>query len=149
MGAVPAKKYHIKLSLQEREELQAIAGCKKSAAGKVSKAKALLLSDEGEYGGYFKDEDVSLRSGLTVRSIERLRKRCCAVGPLTSLVRQPQTSPSRVKKFGGYEQAQLVKLACSDAPEGCARWTLDLLAKKLVEMYVVGSVSRETIRWEL
>ena len=149
MGGVPAKKYRIMLSVDERKTLQAIASSKKIAAGKVTKAKALLLCDESELGKALSDSDLFQATQLSASSLERLRKRCCEVGPLEALERKVREVGPRIKKFGGYEQAQLVQIACSDAPEGCARWTLALLADKLVEMNVVDSVSRETIRREL
>lgn len=149
MKGMPAKIHIIKLSLQEREELQAISRSQKTAAAKVVKAKALLLCDQGDHGSALKDEDVASRCDCTVQSLERWRKRCSEVGPLQAVERKVRLTPPRIKKFGGYEQAQLVKLACSDAPKGHARWTLCLLAERIVEMNIVKSVSRETIRREL
>lgn len=122
---MPAKIYRIHLAPEERKELLKIANCKKTAAGKVTKAKALLLCDESPQGEGLGDEDVCAKTGMASRSLERLRQRCCEVGPLLSLERKVRSTPPRKRIFGGYEQAKLVQLACSDAPEGCAGglWT--------------------------
>lgn len=133
----------------EREKLQKIARLKSTPSGKAFKAQALLLIDEGEFGEGLTDTECLKQCNLKPRSLERLRKKAALEGPLESLERKPRKPSSKLNKFGGYEQAQLVQLACSDAPEGRARWTLSLLAERLVEMNVVESVCRETIRKEL
>lgn len=149
MTRVSAKKYRITLNVEEREKLQAITRSTKAPVSKVIRAKALLLLDEGSSGPALKDSEVAEQCGRTVHALERLRKRCAEVGALRAVERKKRTVGPRARKFGGYEQARLVQLACSDAPEGCARWTLSLLAEKLIEMNVVDSVSTETIRREL
>ena len=79
--------------------------------------------------------------------MERLRRRCCEVGPLDALERKAQEN--RARKVTGEVEARLVALACSEPPEGCARWTLQLLADKLVELEVVEYITDETVRRQL
>lgn len=143
------KIYRIKLSVEERSELLALSRKRNAAAHKVLKARALLLCDESEEGEGLKDPEIIARTGIAKATLGRLRQRCCEVGPLEALERKKQEAASRPRKLDGEGQARLTALACSDPPEGCARWTLSLLADGLVELEVVDSISRETIRSEL
>jgi len=141
------KLYSIKLSTEEREELEKLSRRRTAAADKVIKARALLLCDQSERGPGLKDSEVVTGSGIKPATLERLRKRCCEVGPLEALKRKEQVN--RARKFTGQEQAQLTKLACSEPPEGQARWTLHLLADKLVELEVFDEISHESVRQQL
>ena len=140
------KLYRIKLSHQEREELTALSLQKKAAAHKVTKAKSLLLSDEGPDGPSLTDEDIVLQTGIKLKTLERLRKRCHEVGPMKSLEPIPRAHPPRKPALNDEQIAELTQLACSDPPPGCSRWTLTLFAEKMVELEIVESISRETIR---
>ena len=80
-------------------------------------------------------------------TLQRLRRRCCEVGPLESLERKRQEN--RARKFTGEEEARLTTLACSEPPEGEVRWTLHLLADKLVELKVFDQISHEAVRQKL
>ncbi len=79
-------------------------------------------------------------------TLSRLRKRTCEVGPLEALERKPQTSPSRKKIVDGELEARITQIACSEAPGGRKRWTLRLIAERLVELELVDSISHETVR---
>lgn len=140
------KVYRIILSVEEREELTALSRRKKAAAHKVTKAKALLLSDEGPDGPALKDEEIVSQTGIALRTLERLRKRCHEVGPMPALEPIPRADPPRKPALNDEQLAQLTRLACSDPPPGCARWALTLFAEKLVQLEIVESISRETIR---
>jgi transposase len=78
--------------------------------------------------------------------VERVRKRCIERGIEGCLDRKSQDNPSRPRKLDGAAEAHLVHLACSEAPEGRARWTLSLLAGKLVELKIFDSVSKSTVQ---
>jgi len=143
------KIYRIKLSLEERSELEFLSGKRNVAAHKVLKARALLLCDESKDGEGLKDPEIIEETGITRTTLARLRQRCCEVGPLEALERKQQQGVSRARKLDGEGQARLTTLACSSAPEGCKRWTLRLLSDKLVELEVVGEISHETVRAEL
>src|SRR5262245_17216219 len=137
------KKYVLKLICGERGELAQVAKRGKAAAWKVQRAQALLQCDQGEEGPGWPDEQVAQAYGCTTRSLESWRKQAVERGPLSLLERKPRI---QIGKLDGDKEARLVKLACSQAPKGCARWTLRLLAARLVEVEIVESISYETVR---
>ena len=143
------KIFRIKLSSEERCELDQLSRKRNAAAHKVLKARALLLCDESEDGEGLKDPKIIEKLGIAPSTLQRLRQRCCEVGPLEALERKKQVRVSRPRKLDGEAQARLTKLACSDSPEGSPRGTLRLLADKLVELEVVESISHQTVSEEL
>lgn len=143
---MPNKKHHIKLSRDEREQLGAITRKQTAPALRVQKAKALLATDSGEHGPGNTDEEASAISGLTTRSLERLRARTCETGPLGALERKPRETPPGSSKVTGEIAARIVQIACSEAPEGRSRWTLKMIAERLVELEIVDSIAKETVR---
>lgn len=138
-----AKKYVLKLTPEERGELERLVKKGKAAAWKVQRAQALLQCDQGPSGPAWPDHQVAEAYGCTTRSLESWRKQAVERGPLSLLERKPRTG---VGKLDGEKEARLVKLACSQAPKGWARWTLRLLAARLVELKIVDSISYETVR---
>jgi len=141
------KLYRIKLSPEERAVLTDFTRSgKRVSAKKVIKARALLLADESENGPGQTDAQVMEATGMRPATLVRLRKRVCEVGPVEALERKTQTSPSRVIIVDGEVEAQLTQLACSEAPDGRNKWTLRLLADKLVELEIVDKISHETVR---
>lgn len=143
---MPNKKHHIKLSLDEREQLTAIARKRNAAAAKVQRAKVLLAVDIGIGGPALTDMEASAGSGVTTRSIQRIRARACEVGPLGALERKPRDEPPVAAKVTGEVEAAMVKIACSEAPEGRSNWSMDLIAGRLVEIGLVESICGETVR---
>jgi hypothetical protein len=142
-----AKKYILKLTAQEREELERVTRSGVAAVRKVLKARTLLLCDQGENGPAWKDQDISQAVGTSTQSVESWRKRACEDGPLESL--QPRWNIRRKTKLDGRAEARVVQLACSKAPEGHERWSLRLLADRLVELQMVDTISHETVRQTL
>ena len=114
----------------------------RTAAWKVQRAQALLACDQGPDGPAWKDADVASAYGCTSRSVENWRKQAVESGPLSLLERKPR-SDMGLMKLDGVGEAQLVKLACSSPPAGRARWTLQLLADKLVQLAVVECIGRD------
>jgi hypothetical protein len=98
---VPAKIHRIKLLEFERDELETIRDQKRGKTASAMAAVALLLSDEGLYGPALKDLEIREITGLSIRTIERLRERCCEVGPLDALQRKPRATPGREIKITG------------------------------------------------
>lgn len=141
-----AKRYVIELLAQERAELDALVRRGKAAARKLTRARVLLLSDAGDNGPGWVDVDIAEALGLSTRGIEMLRKRAVEEGPLAAIERKPQARPSVAKKFDGEKEARLIALACSEPPAGHQRWSLRLLADRLVELEVFDSVSHERVR---
>lgn len=139
------KKYVLKLSSEERLDLEVIAKKGADNAVKSRRARALLLTDQGEEGPAWRDEDVAVAVGVTSRSIENWRKRACEEGPLESLSHRPQQRKI-APLIDGQAEVELVKLACSTPPAGRSRWSLRLLANRLVELEIVESVCHETVR---
>ncbi len=139
------KKYIVKLSEQEREELQDLISKGKSSARKLMHARILLKADESEGGPGWKDEQISEGLEVSVSTIERVRRQFVEEGVKAALSRRVG-SGYRELKIDGEKEAHLVALACSEAPEGRARWTLRLLTKKMVELEYIDDVSYETVR---
>lgn len=145
MGCVPAKLYRIKLASDERHALEEIRDQGTQKARKFKRALALLLADEGPHGPAKKDADIVTTTGLSSTSLERLRKRCCEVGPLAALDPKPREKGPREIKITGEVEAHITRLACAQPPEGRTRWTLSLIAEKLIEIEVIDEISRTSV----
>ena len=131
----------------ERDELGRLI--RRGAAGwKLQRAQALLKCDEGEGGPSWPDERIAEAYGMTARSLEKWRKQAVERGPMSLLERKAQDR-SWQRKLDGVGEAVLVKLACSTPPAGRSRWSLRLLADKLVELEVVDSIGHECVRQAL
>jgi len=138
------KRYRVKLTAEERIEFQQVVRRGKAAAWKVQRAQALLKCDQASEGPGWTDERIAEAFGCTTRSLESWRKQAVEDGPL-SLMERKARSP-RVPKLDGEKEARLVALACSKPPKGRARWSLRLLADRLVELKVVDSIGHQTVR---
>ena len=134
-----AKRYRVTLTDEERERLRALARKGTGAARTVRRAQTLLLADEGRT-----DEVIAaaLRSGLS--TVARTRQRFVEEGLEAALVDRPR--PGATPKLGPKQQAMVVALACTRPPEGRRRWTMQLLADRVVELAVVPAISDEAIR---
>jgi transposase len=140
------KKYIVRLEPQEREQLQALVSRGKGAARKLTHARILMQSDVSEDGPGWKDEQIASALGVTTRMIEHVRQRCVEQGLEAALERKKQEHASTPRILDGQKEAKLVAICCSKPPAGRVRWTLKLLADRLVELEVVESVSRDTVR---
>ena len=140
-----APRYRVTLTKDERKELEEISSKGKRAARTVLYARALLLLDAGEQGSKWTVTKVAEALGVTSRSLEKLKKRFVEEGFKAAIERKQRVKPPREIQFGGEFEAQLLALACSDAPEGRERWTMRLLADKMVELKMVPSVSAMTV----
>lgn len=139
------KKYIVTLSEEERQELQSLVTRGKAAARKLTHARILLKADSGPESAGWSDEQIACSLDLHRTGVEEVRQRFVLEGMEAALNRRPPRREYR-RKLDGRGEAQLVALACSRPPEGYARWTLRLLADKMVELEYVDSVARETIR---
>ena len=137
------KLYRVRLSASERRELQAIVDG--TGAAWRRRAQILLMADEGRDGGKLRDVDIARGLGIGASTVERLRKRCVLEG-LEAALRRREQENRRPKLLDGAKEAKRVALACSSPPEGCVRWTLKLLAGRRMEMEIVESISKETVR---
>jgi transposase len=138
------KRYLVTLTKDEEQLLHDIMNKGKHGAGKRKRAQALLLANEGHT-----DEMIAERVGMHRRGIEGLRQRFVEDGFETTLEGKPRGH--RPRSIQGEDEARLVALVCGPAPEGCARWTMQLLADAWVtlEKTDTKAVSRETIRQTL
>jgi len=140
-----AVRYWVTLTKEERHELEAISTKGRRAARTVLYARALLLLDSGDYGPKWTVAKVGEALGTTPRSLEHLKKRFVVEGLPAAIIRKVRLKPPREVQFGGEFEAKLLALACSNAPEGRERWTIRLLAEKMVELKMVPSVSPMTV----
>jgi transposase len=143
---MPTKRYLVTLTPDERERLEALTRAGKRSARTITRARVLLLADQGEAGPAWEDRRVAEALGCGHRTVERLRERFVTGGLDAALAHKPQARPSRPPVLDGAAEARLLALACEPAPRGRRRWTLRLLAGRLVELEVVAAVSRETVR---
>jgi transposase len=140
------KRYVVTLDEAERQRLSQLVKADKVAAKKRNHAQILLLADVSEQGPGWKDEAVAQACGVTVRTVENIRKRLVMEGLESALNRKPQARPSRQKILDGEKEAKVIAVCCGSKPAGHARWTLRLLAQRIVELDVVDSISHETVR---
>ena len=140
-----APRYKVTLTKTERQELEAISSKGKRAARTVLSARALLLLDAGDYGSGWVVADVAEALGRSPRSLEHLKRRFVEEGLTAAIERKKREKPPREIQFGGEFEAQLLALACSQPPQGRKRWTVRLLAEKVVELKIVPSVSPMTV----
>ena len=145
---MPAKKYRVKLSAEEQQELKGLVSRGRAAAYKQTHARILLLSDENQADGAMKDEEIARVLKVGNATVERVRRRCVEEGLERALGRKEQFNRRR-KKLDGQGEAHLIALACSQPPEGRVSWTLQMLADQLVEREIVDNISSETVRQTL
>ena len=119
---------------------------KRVAADKLLRARILLKADVD--GPAWSDPEIADAFDVGASTIHRLRQRLVEEGLEAALVRRP-SSQQRIKKIDGATEARLIVIACGSAPEGRARWTLQLLADRMVELQLVDSISAETVRTTL
>ena len=143
-----SKKYRIILTPEERKELEELVNRGKVSALKQRHGRILLQADDNQPGGAATNPAIAQAVGVDVSTVERVRRLFVFHGLEASLSRK---SPDRhyVRKLDGKAEAQLIALACGPTPEGQQRWSLSLLADRLVELEVVDSISRETVRQTL
>jgi len=140
------KKYKVTLTGDERGELRGLIAAGKGAAKRLAHARILLKADASEGGPAWPDARIAEAAEVSVATAERVRQRFVEQGLEAALCRKKQDRPSRERKLDGAAEARLVTLACSAPPDGRARWTMQLLADRLVELRVVDAVSDETVR---
>ena len=139
------KKYIVKLKEEEREELRRLITQGQASARKLAHARILVKADSGEGGLAWSDQAISEALEVGTATVERVRQRFVEEGMQAALNRQ---KPSRryPRKLDGEQEAYLIALTCSAAEAGRDRWTLQMLADKVVELHLVDSIARETIR---
>lgn len=145
-----ANRYRITLTKTEREQLSAMARTSRTDARRFIHGRALLLSDCGEHATQpaWKVADVAGALGIGVRTVEHIKERFVEQGLEAALGRKPRSGVPEIT-FDGAFDARVTALACSDPPTGRSRWTVRLLAEKVVELQIAPSVSTMTIQRSL
>ena len=143
-----AKKYIVRLTEDERTYLDGLVHTGKVAAHKRLHAEILLKADISDLGDQWQDSQISKAFGISTRTVERVRERLVRDG-LASALNRAEPVRSRRRKIDGENEAHLIALMCTDAPEGRSRWTLRLLGQRMVELGYVESVAHETVRQAL
>lgn len=140
------KKYLVTLTETERQRLWRLVRSGHAGARKITRARILLKADQSPGGPAWTDLQIAHALDVGVATIERLRQRFVEEGLDAALTRRKERQPRLRQKLDGHQEAQLIALACSQPPAGHERWTLRLLADKLVELEIVDSISYQTVR---
>jgi transposase len=133
------KVYVVDLTKEEKSELLKLVGKGEARARKMNRAHILLLAEEGRT-----DKDIAKALHTSPSTVERTRRRLVEGGLEHALNESPR--PGGKRKLDGHQEAHLIALACSDPPEGKKRWSMRMLANRLVELKVVDAISDETVR---
>lgn len=136
-----AKIYHVDLSDEERAALLHLIKSGERSARKITRARILLSADDGKT-----DKEIAAALHSSVPTVQRTRERFVRGGLENALNERPRLGGRKAKKLDEKGEAILVTLARSEPPAGRKRWTLQLLADRLVELRVVESISDETVR---
>jgi transposase len=142
------KKYIVRLTAEQRAILEQRTRTGTTAASVQRHARILLKADAANDGPAWHDSAIAAALDVSVPTVERVRARFVQIGLDGALHRKPTTRRSQ-RKLDGLQEAQLVAITCSPPPEGADRWTLGLLADKLVELKVVDAIARDTVRLTL
>jgi hypothetical protein len=140
------KKYKVTLTADERQQLRGLIAAGESAAQKLAHARILLKADAAPGGPAWTDDRIAEAVEVSTDTVARVRQRFVEQSLEAALDRKKAARPPVPPKLDGRAEARLITLACSSPPDGRKRWTMQLLADKLVELEVVDAVSDETVR---
>jgi transposase-like protein len=161
---MPAKKYHVELSVEQRADLGVAARSNKLSTLERRRARILLRADEAQAGGGQKDEAIARAVSVSLNTVGNVRRRwseravavaaattttttaAAPAPPTRTAVRRREQLKRKLPKLDGPAQAHLVAAACAAPPDGRKRWTLNLLAGRLIEQKLVDSISGEAVR---
>ena len=138
-------KCKVTLSKKEREQIETILKEGKQSVRKFNRAKILLLADEGIEGPAMTDRDIADKLNVSMSTVARVRELLITEGQIDNVLNFNHNKAGRMPKIDGEVQAALVAQACSSPPEGRCRWTVRLLADRLVELEVIESISHTAI----
>ena len=141
-------KYVVRLTTEEREQLLALVNTGRAAAMKLLHARILLKADIDASERHWSDGEIADALDTSASTVQRVRQAWVAQGMEAALSRKPPTG-RQYRKLDGVQEAQLIAVACSAPPVGRARWTLKLLADKLVALAIVDTISPECVRTTL
>jgi transposase len=138
------KKYIVKLRGEERKHLEEVIAKGKAAAYRIKHAHILLKANEEVVA--WADEHIAEAFNVHPNTVRNVRQRFVEQGMEAALGRKARERPPRAKILDGEKEARLIALSCSQPPKGRSRWTLHLLADKMVELRIVDGISHETVR---
>lgn len=141
---MPKKRYVVRLTKAERQRLQQLVRTGKVAAHKRMHAQVLLKADEGKEGPGWTDDEIAEAVEVHRNTAANIRERFVEQGLEAALGRKKL--PPRGRKLDGAKEARLIAIACGPPPAGRAKWSLRLLADRLVELEIVDSISHEAVR---
>jgi transposase len=144
LGGIMEKKYIVRLTQEERRNLLTLISKGKASARKLVHARVLLEADVSETEHPKTDKEIAEILHIDDKSVKRVRKRLVEEG-LEAALNRKEHKNRKARRFDGNSEAHLVALCCSKAPEGRQRWTIRLLADKLVELNIVDEVSPATV----
>lgn len=144
-SVMPAKKFCVELSEEERAYLIDLTTKGTCSARKITRARILLKADEGLRGEAWSDALISEALDVGTTTVERIRRKYCQEG-LAPAINRKKPDRDYARTIDGVAEAHLVRLACSKPPQGRGRWTLRLLADRMVTLGYVEAVSHETVR---
>lgn len=137
--------YKVTLTKEEREHLQAVMIKGKHSSQLYRNACILINCDHGKFGQKLPNEQIAQVLQISTKTVERVKQRFVEEGFEACIKRKPYPAKKHIKADGDFE-AHLIALSCSQAPKGYARWSLRMLADKMVALEYVGSISHETVR---
>jgi transposase len=137
-------KYVVRLTGAERDELEGLIRTGRVAAAKRRRAQILLKAEAGPEGSGLTDGEVAAALDVGLATVHRVRQAYVEQGFREALERKP-ASRHKPRKLDGEQEARLIAVACGPPPEGRARWTLRLLADKLVELEIVDSIGKDAV----
>jgi len=143
------KKYIVRLSPEELATLKKLLTSGRGTGRLFTRVRILLKADQSDEGPAWPDEKISEAFDITVQTVEKVRKQLVEEGFDAVLSRHPYTQKVSRKKIDGDVEAHLIALCCSEPPKGRVRWTLRLLADKVVELGYVDRISYEAVRQTL
>ena len=135
------KKYIVDLTEQQRSRLRELVRCGRHSARRIRYGQALLKADAG-----WTDQRICEALDISIRTMQRIRQRFVEEGLEVALGTRSRKPRPYARKLDGQKEAHLIALACSEPPEGSTRWTLRMLADRMVELCYVDTLSHETVR---
>lgn len=138
------KKYIVRLSIEERDQLKEVVKKLKGGSQKVIRAQVLLKADVN--GPHWTDEKISEAFGCSVKTVENIRERLVTQGFDMTLNGKVRAEPPREKLLSGEQEAELIAMRLGSPPAGYGQWTLQLLKGNMIALEIVESISHETVR---
>ena len=143
------KVFVVRLTQEERTQLEVLLKSRKTSGLKVTRARILLKADQQDRAPAWTDAEIAEALDVSLKTVFNIRRKWVEHGLAAALERKKQDAPSRLRKLDGKSEAKLVATCCGPAPKGRAKWTLRLLVDKVVELGLASSISPETVRQTL